>query len=124
MLSHQATTSQPFRELQVWILENLQEHLTVERLAERVGMSARHFTRVCLRDTGLNPGELVDRMRVEAAQQMIDNSELGLKEIANACGFGNPDSMRRVFLRVLGTTAAEYRQRFRRAASPPHVVPD
>lgn len=124
MLSHQASLLQPFRELQVWILENLREHLTVERLAERVGMSARHFTRVCLRDTGLNPGQLVDRMRVQAAQQMIDNSELGLKEIADVCGFQTADSMRRVFLRVLGATAAEYRQRFRRAGSLPPVVPD
>lgn len=52
MLSHQAGASQPLRELQVWMLENLRENLTVESLAERLGVSARHFTRVCLRETG------------------------------------------------------------------------
>jgi transcriptional regulator GlxA family with amidase domain len=51
MLSHQAVTSQPLRELQVWMLEHLRDDLGVERLAERIGMSARHFTRVCLRET-------------------------------------------------------------------------
>jgi transcriptional regulator GlxA family with amidase domain len=114
MLSRQAVTSQPLRELQVWMLENLCEDLGVERLAERIGMSARHFTRVCLRETKMNPGQFVDRMRVEAAQQMIDSSSMGLKEIADACGFQSADSMRRTFLRVLGVTAGEYAERFRR----------
>lgn len=114
MLSHQAVTSKPLRELQVWMLENLRENLTVERLAERIGMSPRHFTRVCLRETKMNPGRFVDRMRVEAAQQMIDSSNMGLKEIADACGFQTADAMRRTFLRVLGITAGEYMRRFKR----------
>jgi transcriptional regulator GlxA family with amidase domain len=114
MLSHQAVTSKPLRELQVWMLENLREDLTVEQLADRIGMSARHFTRVCVRETGMNPGEFVDRLRVEAAQQMIDSSDMGLKEVADACGFKSADAMRRAFLRVMGITAAEYADRFRR----------
>jgi transcriptional regulator GlxA family with amidase domain len=113
MLSHQAVTSQPLRELQVWMLQHLGADLTVESLAERIGMSARHFTRVCLRETGLNPGQFVDRMRVEAAQQIIDSSSRGLKEIADSCGFKSADAMRRTFLRVLGVTAAEYASRFK-----------
>jgi transcriptional regulator GlxA family with amidase domain len=115
MLSRQAATSQPLRELQVWMIENLREDLSVERLAKRIGMSARNFTRVCLRETRMNPGQFVDRMRVEAAQQMIDSSAMGLKEIADACGFQTPLSMRRTFLRVLGITAGEYASRFKRS---------
>ncbi|WP_433983647.1 helix-turn-helix domain-containing protein [Tunturiibacter empetritectus] len=87
--------------------------LPLSRLAERIGMSARHFTRVCLRETGMNPGQFVDRMRVEAAQQIIDSSSRGLKEIADSCGFKSADAMRRTFLRVLGVTAAEYVSRFK-----------
>jgi transcriptional regulator GlxA family with amidase domain len=117
MLSSQAAVSQPLRELQVWMLEHLNEPLTVESLAERVGMSARNFTRVCLRETGMNPGQFVVRMRVEAAQQMIDSSSLGLKKVADASGFGSTDAMRRAFLRVLGVTASDYASRFRRPPS-------
>jgi transcriptional regulator GlxA family with amidase domain len=113
MLSHQAITSQPLRELQVWMLQHLRDDLAVESLAERIGVSARHFTRVCLRETGMNPGQFVDRMRVEAAQQIIDSSSRGLKEIADSCGFKLADAMRRTFLRVLGVTAAEYASRFK-----------
>ena len=115
MLSRQATTSEPLRELQVYMLENLRADLSVEALAERIGMSPRHFSRVCLREMKMNPGQFVDRLRVEAAQQMIDSSSMGLKEIADACGFGSADSMRRTFQRVIGITAGEYTERFKRA---------
>jgi transcriptional regulator GlxA family with amidase domain len=98
MLAHQAVTSRPLRELQIWMMENLREDLSVEKLAERLGMSARHFTRVCLKDAKINPGQFVDRMRVEAARQMIDSSDLGLKEIADATGFHTADAMRRTFV--------------------------
>jgi transcriptional regulator GlxA family with amidase domain len=114
MLSRQAATSEPLRELQVYMLENLRENLSVESLAERIGMSTRHFSRICLRETGMNPGQSVDRLRVEAAQQMMDSSSMGLKEIADACGFLSPDSMRCVFQRVIGITAGEYIRRFKR----------
>jgi transcriptional regulator GlxA family with amidase domain len=114
MLAHQAGTSKPLRELQIWMMENLREDLTVEKLAERLGMSARHFTRVCLKEAKMNPGQFVDRMRVEAARQMIDSSNLGLKEIADASGFHTADAMRRTFLRVLGVTAGDYLHRFKR----------
>ncbi|GGG71131.1 GlxA family transcriptional regulator [Edaphobacter dinghuensis] len=113
-LSRQAATSQPLRELQVYMLENLKADLSVEALAARIGMSPRHFSRTCLREMQMNPGQFVDRLRVEAAQQMIGGSSMGLKEIADACGFGSADSMRRVFQRVIGISAGEYAERFRR----------
>jgi transcriptional regulator GlxA family with amidase domain len=114
MLSRQTTTFEPLRELQVYMLENLRADLSVEALADRMGMSPRHFSRVCLREIKMNPGQLVDRLRVEAAQQMIDSSSKGLKEIADACGFRSADSMRRTFQRVMGITAAQYIERFKR----------
>ena len=48
---------------------------------------------------------------------MIDSSSMGLKEIADACGFGSTDSMRRTFQRVIGVTAGEYTERFKRMTS-------
>ncbi len=117
MLSRQSTASQPFRELQVWIMENLREALTVEALAERIGMSARHFVRVCRAEMSMTPAQFVERLRVEAAQQMIDSSAKGLKMIADECGFSSAETMRRAFMRVLGVSASEYGKRFRRSLS-------
>jgi transcriptional regulator GlxA family with amidase domain len=106
MLYRQATTFEALHELEVYMLENLRADLSVEALAERIGMSPRHFSRVCMREMKMNPGQFVDRLRVEAAQQMIGNSSMGLNEVADGCGFGSADSMRRTFQRVIGTLAA------------------
>jgi transcriptional regulator GlxA family with amidase domain len=115
ILSSQAVESNPLRELQIYMLEHLKDDLSVETLAERIGMSPRHFSRVCTREMKMSPGQLVERLRVEAAQRMIDNSSMGLKEIAGQCGFGSTDSMRRAFQHVLGVSPGEYTKRFRRS---------
>jgi hypothetical protein len=57
---------------------------------------------VCRRETNMNSGQFVDRTRAEAPQQMIDSLSMGLKEIADACGFEFADSTGRTFLRVIG----------------------
>lgn len=114
MLSVQSRASRPIRELQVWIQESLRSHLTVEVLAEKMRMSERHFARVCRSELAMSPAQLVDHIRVATAQQRIDTSDLGLKEIAAECGFSSTEMMRRSFLRVLGTSAADYSRRFRR----------
>jgi transcriptional regulator GlxA family with amidase domain len=44
------------------------------------------------------------QMRAEAARRMLEGTEQGLKQIAAACGFNSADSMRRAFLRSVGTT--------------------
>jgi transcriptional regulator GlxA family with amidase domain len=56
-------------------------------------------------------------MRVEAAQQIIESSSRGLKEVADSCGFKSADAMRRRFLRVLGATAGEYASRLKSTLS-------
>ena len=104
------------------MMENLREDLTVEKMADRLGMSARHFTRVCLKEVKMNPGDFVDRLRVEAAQQMIDSTNMGLKEIADGCGLQTADAMRRTFLRVLGVTPREYLHRFKRASASSELI--
>ncbi|MGC4054436.1 MAG: DJ-1/PfpI family protein [Paludibaculum sp.] len=109
MLSHQAVTSKPLRELQIWMLEHLREDLTVETLADRIGMSPRHFTRICLRE---NPHESRPVRRPDAGRGSPADDrqlDLGLKEIADRCGFRTADAMRRTFSRVLGVTAASIR---------------
>jgi len=52
-------------------------------------------------------------MRVEAAQQIIDRSSRGLKEIADSCGFKSADAMPPHLPPRSGVTAAEYASRFK-----------
>jgi len=111
-LSAQASEMKAIRELQVWIAENLHHHLSVQTLAERAAMSVRNFERVFTRELGKTPSHYVLQMRAEAARRQLERTDHGLKQIAAACGFGSADSMRRAFLRSVGTTPTKYRRQF------------
>lgn len=96
-----------------WIIDNLQGDLSVETLSERSGMSTRNFIRVFTREIGLTPGKFVERARVERARQLIHDSSLPMKTVADATGFGTEQNMRRSFIRVLGVNPLDYAERVR-----------
>ena len=100
-----------FERLHAWITENICEDLSVSSLAHAAGMSERSFVRHYRQTTGTTPARAVEQIRVEAARRML---ELGLpvKRVAAHCGFGSEETMRRSFLRLLGTTPQFYRERF------------
>jgi transcriptional regulator GlxA family with amidase domain len=109
-LSAQASEMKAIHELQVWIAENLHNNLSVQKLADRTAMSVRNFERVFTRELGKTPSHYVLQLRAEAARRQLERTDQGLKQIAAACGFGSPDSMRRAFLRSVGTTPHKYRR--------------
>jgi len=55
----------------------------------------------------------VEQARVEAARRRLEESDDGVDAIADACGFGTAETMRRAFLRVLHVAPTDYRRRFR-----------
>lgn len=112
-LSVQTAAREPVRDLQWWILEHLDDDLSVEALAARAGMSPRNFARVFTREVGMTPARYVERARVEAARRRLEESSAGIEEVAGVCGFGTAETMRRAFLRNVRVPPADYRNRFR-----------
>jgi transcriptional regulator GlxA family with amidase domain len=112
LLESQIAEREPLRDLQVWAAEHPGEDLSVERLAARVHMSPRNFTRVFGREVGNTPAKFAERMRVEAARRRLQESTATLDRIAEECGFGSANSMRRSFLRTLHVPPSDYRARF------------
>ena len=111
-LSLQASDRKQIEETRSWILDNLEQDLPVERLAAKAGMSPRHFARIFLKDTGTTPAHFVERLRVETARRRLEESRDKLEKVANDCGFGSIQTLRRSFLRVLRVPPNEYRHRF------------
>jgi transcriptional regulator GlxA family with amidase domain len=100
-----------FERLHAWIADNVRGDLSVGALADAAAMSERSFIRHYRRATGMTPARAVERIRVEAARQVLEQA-LPIKRVASRCGFGSEETMRRSFLRLLGTTPQEYRERF------------
>ncbi|GGV74071.1 transcriptional regulator [Streptomyces gelaticus] len=123
-LTAQTARREPLRAVQHWITENPGEDLCVEALAARARLSPRHFARVFRAETGLTPGRYVDRVRLEQARRLLEDTTDGVSGVSRACGYGTPEAMRRAFVKALGTTPAEYRRRFRtRPAAEPGPPP-
>ncbi|MDB5091006.1 MAG: Transcriptional regulator GlxA family, contains an amidase domain and an AraC-type DNA-binding [Mucilaginibacter sp.] len=97
-------------QLKEWLAERLHEPLDVGRLAEKMNMSHRNFTRVFTRQTGISPAKYIEKLRVEAARVCIEESDVPLEQVALRCGLGGLVSMRRLFLRHLMVTPSDYRR--------------
>jgi transcriptional regulator GlxA family with amidase domain len=90
----------------------LAEPLSVEMLAQAAGLSPRQFSRTFLNETGLTPAKAVERLRVEAARAAVEAGRTPIDRIALVSGFGDPERMRRAFVRAFGQPP----QAMRRAA--------
>jgi transcriptional regulator GlxA family with amidase domain len=112
-LSAQHVARDPLRELQAWIVEHPAADHSVDRLAVRAAMSARHFARVFRAEVGCTPAVYVEQVRIEGARRLLETTGLGIDEVAAAAGFGTPETLRRAFARRVGASPTEYRDRFR-----------
>jgi transcriptional regulator GlxA family with amidase domain len=101
-----------FGALHDWIGSHLAEELPLSVLANQAGMSERSFSRHYAEATGQTPARAIERLRVEAARRLLSESRTPVKRIAQRCGFGSEETMRRSFLRLLAVAPRDYRSRF------------
>jgi len=104
-----------FGNLLSWVRENLDAHHTAETLAERTGLSTRHFVRSFVAETGSTPSRAVERLRVEAARDRVQSSGETIEWVAKSTGFRDPERMRRAFIRAFGQPPQSVRRSARGA---------
>ncbi|WP_290699865.1 helix-turn-helix domain-containing protein [Amphritea sp.] len=102
-----------FDSLHKFITENLTSDLRVERLADQMNMSSRNFARVYQRETGSSPAKVVERMRTERAQRLLEETNLPISEVARQVGFDDEERLRRTFIRHVCVAPMSYRERFK-----------
>jgi transcriptional regulator GlxA family with amidase domain len=94
--------SSRFSPVLAWARERLAERLPVDRLADRAAMSTRHFARAFAAETGMTPAKAIERLRLEAAREQVESAAEPIESIAAHTGFGDPERMRRAFVRAFG----------------------
>ncbi|GAA4200234.1 helix-turn-helix domain-containing protein [Actinocatenispora rupis] len=98
-----------------WMQEHLGDEQTVESLAVRAHLAPRTFARRFRSETGTTPHDWLTAQRVLLARRLLEESDLGVDQIAVRAGFGNSAALRHHFTRRLGTSPGAYRRRFRDA---------
>ncbi len=89
---------------------NLSAPLSVDELAASVGLSTRQFSRAFSAETGFSPAKAIEKLRLEAARLMIEQSRHPIEVIATETGFGDQERMRRAFVRAYGRSPRAVRQ--------------
>lgn len=95
---------------------------SIPQLAKRVGMSQRSFERKFKAATGDTPLEYLQRVRVERAKHLLEDSSATFGQIASEVGYEDPSSFRRLFIRRTGLSPSVYRSRFAMRVPGPGVL--
>jgi transcriptional regulator GlxA family with amidase domain len=101
----------PLQKTLAWLADHLGADIRPQMLADKARMSLRTFTRACIQHTGMTPTKLIETLRVQAAREAIETSDVSFETIAVRYGFGGEQRLRRAFLRQLEATPADIRSR-------------
>jgi len=121
-LSAQTTESDMLYEVQQYVLGHLCADLRVPTLAARAHMSPRNFARQFVQQTGMTPGQFVQRARLDAARTLLESTQFGLTDVAERCGLPSEEALRRLFRRHLDTSPGVYRACFRTTGERPSTL--
>jgi transcriptional regulator GlxA family with amidase domain len=116
-LAAQTREGRSFGDLLAWMADHLDDNLSVDGLARRVVMSPRNFARLFQKEVGETPARHIENLRLESARRQLESTDLTLKEVAAASGFATSETLRRAFVRRLGTAPGRYRALFGRTAT-------
>jgi transcriptional regulator GlxA family with amidase domain len=112
-------TADTMQDVLAWLGRHLGEPVTVDQLAARAFMSPRTFARRFVRETGTTPQRWLTGQRILLAQQLLEETDGTVDEVAAASGFGNAAALRHHFRLWRSTTPLAYRRAFRDRSGEP-----
>ena len=97
-------------ETALWIDENSQEAIDLQKAAGQAGLSPFHFLRLFTRILGVTPHQYLVRSRLRRAARMLTDGDRLISDIAYESGFGDLSNFVRSFHRAAGVSPREFRQ--------------
>jgi transcriptional regulator GlxA family with amidase domain len=102
-----------------WVLEHLNEPLTLAQLARQSHMSVRTFTRRFRAEVGSSPTHWIVQQRIDRARRLLERTDLSVEHVASEAGFGTATAMRQHLRAELGVSPTAYRRAFQAADGAP-----
>lgn len=97
---------------QEWLESHYRKDISMDKLAEQVGLGSRTFKRRFKLATGENPINYLQRIRVELAKEKLEKTNDTINKIIWSIGYEDVSSFRQLFKRFTGLTPKDYRQKF------------
>lgn len=89
---------------------NFSGKLTIAQIATDLNISRSHLYKTFKEETGLSPCEYLAQCRIRLAAKLLEESDMSIREIANAVGFETYSAFFRAFKLHTGLSAIQYRQ--------------
>lgn len=89
--------------------KTIEQPLPVAAIARRIGVSSNTLETIFKRNLGMTPGKFYIGLRLKAANRLVHDSDLSLREIAVRSGFGSLSSFSRAYANTFGISARELR---------------
>jgi AraC family transcriptional regulator len=100
------------RRIEELVHAKMGDDLSLDEMAQSIGLSTAHFARMFRKSTGEPPHQFVLRQRVERAKVMLRAPDTRVLDVAVACGFKTQQHFAQVFSDVCGVSPTRYRQDF------------
>lgn len=101
------------------ICEAKVRELTLDQIAEKVGLSSSRFEHILKEATGRTFRQHKRSIRIKQAKRLLQDWHLSLKEIAHLTGYSSPASFSRAFRNSARTSPSQYRMNDRSASLSP-----
>lgn len=97
-----------------YVSANCGRDLTLNEVADHVGYSHSHFSKVFKEEMGCGFRTYLNRVRVEKSKGLLLSGEMSIAKISQVCGFGDQSYHCKVFKKMVGVTPDKYRKQSRR----------
>lgn len=84
--------------------------ISIADLCSSLCVNQSHFSRVFVKETGVQPILYLTRLRLEEAVRLLNTTDLTISEISDRCGFDNSNYFSKVFRKHMGTSPRLFRQ--------------
>jgi transcriptional regulator GlxA family with amidase domain len=99
-------------QLTAWLRPRLAEAIDVDSMAAACALSVRTLHRKLRLESGLTPAQLLARLRLELASNLLERPGMSIKQAAHQSGYGTEYNLRRAFVAQLGVLPSAYQARF------------
>jgi len=93
-----------------YMKSNIAQSITLQQLAKGVNLSTSQFSLLFKRKTGKSPLDYVIQLKLQKACELLDNTNLKIKAIAQTIGYNDPYYFSRIFNKVIGSSPRDYRK--------------
>ncbi|MCR5226702.1 MAG: response regulator [Eubacterium sp.] len=94
-----------------YILANFQKDISLDDVSREIDISPYYFSKIFKENTGENFIDYLTTLRIDKAKELLETTDLSMKELCGEVGYANPNYFSRIFKKIVGLSPTEYKEK-------------